>query len=85
MAKRLEFKDLKIKAASLNTEPGLFDSLNEPSQDSVDMPEFTGLKEVLNSQNSFSVFAEGEYIAIGAAGKAFIKVTQELSDDEKNI
>ncbi len=83
MAKRLEFKDLKIKAASLNTEPGLFDSLNEPSQDSVDMPEFTGLKEVLNSQNSFSVFAEGEYIAIGAAGKAFIKVTQELSDDEK--
>ncbi|MBU2529508.1 MAG: DNA polymerase I [Elusimicrobia bacterium] len=83
MAARLEFKDLMIKAASLNQEPGLFDSINAAEPTSLDMPEFCSLKEVLNSRGSLNIFTEREYIAIGTEGKAFIKVALELSGDEK--
>lgn len=84
MAARLEFKDLRIKAASLNREPGLFDGLNESTQElPVNMPDFAGLNEVLDSPRTLSLFAEDEYIAIGGGGKAFIKAARELSIDEK--
>ncbi len=84
IAARLEFKDLRLQAASLNAAPGLFDNLEEAPQDmSVSMPEFCSLNEVLKSKESLNLFAEKEYIAIGAEGKAFIKAVLELSGDEK--
>ncbi|MCK5584358.1 MAG: hypothetical protein KAI33_11225, partial [Elusimicrobiales bacterium] len=84
MAERLEFKDLRLQVAALNAEPGLFDGINEASQDtSIGMPDFVELSTVLASQNSLSLFAEENHIAIGGGGKAFIKAAQELSVDEK--